>query len=48
VHHHEDDVPMSRDLVVVGELIAVEFHYSGSARKGRGRGFSLEQRKLGI
>jgi hypothetical protein len=41
---------MSRDLVVVGEAIAVEFHDGGGARSGRrgGRGLSREKRKLGI
>jgi hypothetical protein len=44
VHHREDGVPMSRDLVVVGELIAMEFHCGGDARKGRWEGaFSGEE-----
>jgi hypothetical protein len=49
VHHREDGGTMSRDLVVVGEAIAVEFHDGGGARSGRGggRGLSLEKRKLG-
>jgi hypothetical protein len=50
VHHREDDGTMSRDLVVVGEGIAIEFNDGGGARSGRGggRGLSLEKRKLGI
>jgi hypothetical protein len=36
VHHREDGVPMSRDLVVVGEAIPVKFHDGGDARSGRG------------
>jgi hypothetical protein len=50
VHHREDGGTMSRDLVVVSEDIAVEFHDGGDARSGRGglRGLSLEKRKLGI
>jgi hypothetical protein len=50
VHHREDGVPMSRDLVVVGEAIVVEFHDDSGARSRRegGRGLSMEKRKLGM
>jgi hypothetical protein len=50
VHHREDGVTMSRDLVVVGEDIAVDLHDGRDARSGSGggRGLSLEKTKMGI
>jgi hypothetical protein len=47
VHHREDGVPMSKDLVVVGELIAVEFHCGGGARKGRWEGVFSGEEEVG-
>jgi hypothetical protein len=50
VHHREDSVTISRDLVVVGEDIAVDLHDGHDTRNGSGwgRGLSLEKMKLGI
>jgi hypothetical protein len=38
VHHREDGVTMSKDLVVVGEDIAVDLHDGRGARSGSGGG----------
>jgi hypothetical protein len=38
VHHREDGVTMSRDLVVVSEDIAVDLHDGRGARSGSGGG----------
>jgi hypothetical protein len=49
VHHREDGVSMSRDLVVVGDVIAVEFHDGGGTRNGRGgEGVFSREEKLGL
>jgi hypothetical protein len=48
VHHREDGGTMSRDLVVVGEAITIEFHDGGSARSGRGgEGVISREKKVG-